>query len=56
MMRQEAIQYSSRTRAVSDYFKHTQKIRSALASLMKRLPSEAGMGPNDCCALIFSCL
>jgi NTE family protein len=38
MTRQKEIQFSSRTRASSDYFKHTQKIRSALSSLLAKLP------------------
>jgi NTE family protein len=36
--RQKEIQYSSRTRANSDRFKHTQLIRNALAGLMPSLP------------------
>ena len=46
MMRQKEIQYSSRTRAGSDYFKHTQKIRGALASLMARLPENLREAPE----------
>ena len=38
--RQKEIQYSSRTRAYSDGFKHTQIIRGALASLLEKLPKE----------------
>jgi NTE family protein len=38
--RQKEIQYSSRTRAYSDRFKHTQIIRGALASLLEKLPEE----------------
>ena len=36
--RQKEIQYSSRTRANSDSFKHSQKLRNALSSLLERLP------------------
>jgi NTE family protein len=38
--RQKEIQYSSRTRAYSDGFKHMQIIRGALASLLDKLPEE----------------
>jgi NTE family protein len=38
--RQKEIQYSSRTRAYSDRFKHMQTIRSTLASLLEKLPEE----------------
>jgi NTE family protein len=38
--RQKEIQYSSRTRAYSDRFKHMQIIRGALASLLEKLPEE----------------
>jgi NTE family protein len=40
MTRQKEIQYSSRTRNSSDRFKHTQKMRNALASLLHKLPGE----------------
>jgi NTE family protein len=39
-MRQKEIQYSSRTRAVTDKFKQVQSIRSALARLLEQLPAE----------------
>jgi NTE family protein len=39
--RQKEIQYSSRTRANSDRFKHHQLIRNALAGLMASLPESA---------------
>lgn len=38
--RQKEIQYSSRTRANSDRFKYTQKLRNALSSLLRKLPDE----------------
>jgi NTE family protein len=38
--RQKEIQYSSRTRANSDRFKYTQKLRNALSSLLEKLPDE----------------
>jgi NTE family protein len=39
-VRQKEIQYSSRTRANTDYFKSIQRARGALASLVERLPTE----------------
>jgi NTE family protein len=38
--RQKEIQYSSRTRAVTDYFKQMAKLRSMLAVLLEELPEE----------------
>src|SRR3954469_11434179 len=38
--RQKEIQYSSRTRANTDHFKHLQRLRCALASLLAKLPDE----------------
>jgi NTE family protein len=38
--RQKEIQYSSRTRASSDQFKKEQKLRSALAELIAKLPEQ----------------
>jgi NTE family protein len=38
MTRQKEIQYSSRTREMTDHFKHTQKLRHAYAALYKKLP------------------
>ena len=46
MTRQKEIQYSSRTRANSDRFKYTQRIRSALASLLQKLPDELKDSPE----------
>jgi NTE family protein len=39
-VRQKEIQYSSRTRANTDYFKAIQRARGAVASLMEKLPAE----------------
>jgi NTE family protein len=44
--RQKEIQYSSRTRANSDRFKETQKIRSALSSLVEKLPDALKHSPE----------
>ena len=38
--RQKEIQYSSRTRANADHFKRVQRIRSAIANLLDKLPAE----------------
>ncbi|CUT09443.1 Ferredoxin reductase [Bradyrhizobium sp.] len=38
--RQKEIQYSSRTRASTDQFKHIQRLRRALTALLDRLPQE----------------
>lgn len=38
--RHKEIQYSSRTRANTDQFKHVQRLRHALADLLNRLPEE----------------
>jgi len=38
--RQKEIQYSSRTRANTNQFKHLQRLRCALASLLSKLPDE----------------
>ncbi|HVI89696.1 MAG TPA: DUF3734 domain-containing protein [Dongiaceae bacterium] len=40
MMRQKEIQYSSRTRANTDSFRRLQKLRCALGTILKKLPSE----------------
>jgi NTE family protein len=44
--RQKEIQYSSRTRANSDRFKHVQKLRNALSSLLEKLPEELKQSPE----------
>ena len=46
LTRQKEIQYSSRTRANSDRFKHEQKLRNALADLLDKLPGELRSGPE----------
>jgi NTE family protein len=38
--RQKEIQYSSRTRAFTDHFKHINKLRNMLAMLLEELPEE----------------
>jgi len=40
VVRQKEIQYSSRTRANTDFFKAIQRARGALASMLKKLPPE----------------
>ena len=44
--RQKEIQFSSRTRANSDRFKHMQKLRNALAALLRQLPEELRHTPE----------
>jgi NTE family protein len=44
--RQKEIQYSSRTRAGTDNFKHVQRLRRALADLFKKLPEDLQAGPE----------
>jgi len=44
--RQKEIQYSSRTRASSDQFKKEQKLRSALAELIAKLPEQLRETPE----------
>jgi NTE family protein len=46
MTRQKEIQYSSRTRANSDRFRHSQRIRNALSNLLHKLPDELKDGPE----------
>src|SRR5262249_17318672 len=38
--RQKEIEYSSRTRALTDYFKQVAKLRNMLAALLEELPEE----------------
>jgi len=45
-IRQKEIQYSSRTRANSDQFKRSQKIRNALSDLLAKLPEELRTTPE----------
>jgi NTE family protein len=40
VMRQKEIQYSSRTRANTDQFKQSQRVRKSLASILAKLPSD----------------
>jgi NTE family protein len=44
--RQKEIQYSSRTRAGTDSFKHIQRLRGALADLFEKLPDALRNGPE----------
>jgi NTE family protein len=44
--RQKEIQYSSRTRAGTDSFKHIQQLRGALADLFEKLPEALRNGPE----------
>jgi NTE family protein len=44
--RQKEIQYSSRTRAGTDSFKHIQRLRGALADLFEKLPEALRKGPE----------
>jgi NTE family protein len=44
--RQKEIQYSSRTRANSDRFRHEQRLRNALADLMAKLPDDVRNSPE----------
>ncbi|HEY3146082.1 MAG TPA: patatin-like phospholipase family protein [Dongiaceae bacterium] len=46
MTRQKEIQYSSRTRASTDQFRYTQKLRKALSGLIEKLPDELKDGPE----------
>jgi NTE family protein len=46
MTRAKEIQYSSRTRANSDRFKYTQKLRGALAGLLEKVPEELKSSPE----------
>jgi NTE family protein len=44
--RQKEVQYSSRTRANSDRFKTTQKVRNALSDLLSQVPEELRQTPE----------
>ena len=46
MTREKEIRFSSRTRAGTDQFKHTQKLRCAVASLLKKLPEDLKTSPE----------
>jgi NTE family protein len=44
--REKEIRYSSRTRASTDQFKHTQELRHALAALLEKMPEDLRNGPE----------
>jgi NTE family protein len=44
--RRKEIQYSSRTRANTDHFKYTQRLRNAVASLLESLPDDMKNNSN----------
>jgi NTE family protein len=44
--REKEFRYSSRTRAGTDQFKHEQKLRRAVASLLEQLPEELRNSPE----------
>jgi NTE family protein len=44
--RQKEIQYSSRTRAGTDNFKHVQRLRRAMMDLFEKLPADLQNGPE----------
>lgn len=44
--RQKEIQYSSRTRAMTDQFKKQQRLRNALANLLEQIPAALMDGPD----------
>jgi len=46
LTRQKEIQYSSRTRATTDRFKETQRLRNAIGSLIEKLPEEFKATPE----------
>jgi NTE family protein len=46
MTREKEIRYSSRTRAGTDEFEHRQKLRSAVASLIEKLPEDLRNSPE----------
>jgi NTE family protein len=46
MTREKEIRYSSRTRAGTDQFKHVQRLRGAVASLLEKLPQELRNSPE----------
>jgi NTE family protein len=46
LTREKEIRYSSRTRAGTDEFKHVQKLRHAVASLLEQLPQELRNSPE----------
>jgi NTE family protein len=44
--RRKEIQYSSRTRANTDQFKHAQRVRNTVAALLERLPDDLRKSPE----------
>jgi NTE family protein len=46
MTREKEIRYSSRTRAGTDQFKHVQKLRRAVTTLLGKLPEELKSSPE----------
>jgi NTE family protein len=46
LTRQKEIQYSSRTRATTDRFKYTQRLRNSISSLLEKLPPELKNTPE----------
>jgi len=46
LTRQKEIQYSSRTRAMTDHFRHTQRLRHAYARLHEQMPEELKNTPE----------
>src|SRR5580692_5271504 len=44
--RRKEIQYSSRTRANTDQFKHAQRVRNTVAALLERLPDDLKKSPE----------
>jgi len=44
--RQKDIQYSSRTRAATDFIRYVQRLRHAMADLLEKLPDELAMTPE----------
>jgi NTE family protein len=45
-VREKDIRFSSRTRAATDQYKHAQRLRIAVASLLKELPDELRNHPE----------
>ena len=48
-IRQKEITYSSRNRAATDEYKRVQKLRIALANLLRQLPAELREGEDALC-------
>jgi NTE family protein len=46
MTREKEIRYSSRTRAGTDWFKHVQRLRGAVAGLLEKLPDDLKNSPE----------